>query len=265
MKKCGTFFMFIILVFPKVNIIAQETLSVSKPLLEIHGENLNISYDILNSKPGERYSISLEVTDSKGSIINAQSITGDIGQSVEGGKNKKITWNYTSDNVKDEVNIYVKIVIRKYQASADSEQIAKQIPAYTRGRLLLQSVVLPGLGLTKLNDGKPYWIMGVAGYGLVAGSIIFNSSSKSNYNDFLNSNQPQQEASYYKKYEDQKTISIVCAISAVTIWVADLILVLRSSAKLKDSPDGDKNNKLSMFPDYKFACKAPVLTLTYKF
>jgi hypothetical protein len=265
MRKYAIVALFILPVFPLTDCIAQETLSVSKPLLEIREGNLNISYDIINSKPGERYNISLEITDSKGSIINAQSYSGDIGQDVEGGSNKKIIWNFTSDNVKDEVNIYIKIVITKNQKLREPEETAKPTQAYTTGKLTVQSIILPGLGLSKLNNRKPYWIMGVAGYGLIAGSIIYNGASKSNYENFLNSNHPQQEASYHKKYENQNTISVACAIGAATIWIADLIVVIRSSSKQKDSSVSNKKNNLSLIPEYKFNYKTPVLTLTYKF
>jgi hypothetical protein len=264
MRKCAIIALFILLVFPLTDCIAQETLSVSKPLLEIRGENLNISYDILNSKPGERYNISLEITDSKGSIINAQTISGDIGQDVEGGKNKKIIWNFTSDNVKDEVNINIKIVITKYQVPPLSEEIAKSGEPYTRSRLVLQSVALPGLGMSKLKN-KPCWITGVAGYGLIAGSIIYKGASKSNYKNFENSGNNQQELSYYKKYENQNTMSLICAIGAATIWVTDFVIVLGSSSKLKGNSKSYQSNKLSLIPDYSITCSAPLLSLKYTF
>jgi hypothetical protein len=264
MRKFTTFFLFILLILNLTDCLSQETLTVSKPKLEIQGENLSIAYDILNSKPGEKYKISLEITDPNGIIINAQSYTGDIGENVEGGINKKIIWNFSSDKIKDELNINIKIIITKYQVPSFSEEIAKPRLPYTRSGLVLQSVALPGLGRSKLKN-KPCWIMGVTGYGLIASSVIYNGTSKSNYKKFVDTNNTQEEASYYKKYENQNTISLVCAIGAATIWVADLILVLRSSSKLKDYSYSDKKNRLLFIPDYKLAYKAPVLTLTYRF
>jgi hypothetical protein len=264
MWKSTTLIFFMLLLFNLTDCLSQETITVSKPKLEIQGENLSIAYDILNTKPGEKYKISLEVTDSKGILINAQSYTGDIGENVEGGANKKIIWNFTSDNIKDEVNINIKIVISKYQEPPISEEIAKSTVPYTRSGLVLQSVALPGLGMSKLKK-NPCWITGVAGYGLIAGSIIYNGASKSNYKNFENSRNNQQELSYYKKYENQKTMSLICAIGAATIWVTDFIIVLGSSSKLKDNSKNYQKNKLSLIPDYSINCSAPLLSLKYTF
>jgi hypothetical protein len=262
MLRCT--FVFIFVAFHLIGCLAQETLSVTKPLLEIQGGNLVIKYDILNSKPGEKYSISLDVTDSRGSVINAKSFSGDIGDNIDGGKNKRIIWRFADDNVKDEVNIYVKIIIKRYVKGRSAEGTAGPAFLGTRGGLVLQSIALPGLGLSKIKN-KPYWIMGVAGYGLIGSSIVFRMASNTNYDNFENTNDPEEESTYYTKYKNQKSISTACAIGAATIWVADLILVLRASSKSGNPSGSDQNNKLFVIPDYIVSNNAPALTLKYVF
>ena len=261
---------FIITIFLLSNLIccfSQETLTITKPMLDTVSlkNKLIITYDILNTKPDERYNVSLQVTDSRGANLNLQTVRGDIGDNIKGGMGKKIIWDYFADNVKEEVEIYIKIIIRKYQAGSDSQSIVVRSSNITRGSLLLQSVALPGLGLSKLNKNKPYWIMGVAGYGLVASSIIFNSASKSNYNKFLDSYDPQEEDSYYKKYKNQKTFSLVSVVGAATIWITDFIIVLHASSKPGNLSNNNYNKKIVLAPGYVATSNALILELKYKF
>lgn len=262
MRRCT--FIFILIAFLPIGCLAQEMLTITKPLLEIQGENLIIKYDILNSKHGERYSISLDVTDSRGSVINAKSFSGDIGDNIDGGANKRIVWQFKKDNVKDEVNIYIKIILRRYAVRPQSGEITGPGFFATRGGLIVQSIALPGLGLSKITN-NPYWIMGVAGYGLIGSSIVFKSASNSNYSNFQNSSDPQEEDTYYTKYKNQKNFSTICAVGAATIWVTDLILVLRASSRSGNPSTGDQNHKLILVPDYLSIYNAPALTLKYVF
>jgi len=265
MSKISASILPFLLLFQLKCCLAQEIPTIPKPLLELQGENLVIKYDILNSKPGEKYTIKLDVTDSKGSIINSQSLSGDIGDSIGGGNGKKIIWHYTSDNVKDEVQVYITIILEKHLVKAAPEEIYKAVKHYSLGSLLLQSIALPGLGLSKIHNNGPYWIMGIAGYGLITTSIIFKSSSNTSYDNFLNTNNPVEEDYYIKKYQNQKSVSTICIIGASTIWVADLIIVLSASSKLKYTSKSEHYNKLLIIPDYNLTYKAPILNFNYTF
>jgi hypothetical protein len=264
MSKISASILPLLLVFQLEFCLAQETPTIPKPLLEIQGENLFIKYNIINSKPGEKYTIKLEVTDSKGSIINSQSLTGDIGDSIQGGNGKKIIWHYTSDNVKDEVQVYITIALEKHPEKTAHEEFTRMTKHISRGSLFLQSIAIPGLGLSKIKN-KPYWIMGIAGYGLITASIIFKSSSNSSHDNFLNTNNPVEEDYYIKKYRNQKSVSTICLIGAAAIWVADLIVVASSSSKLKYTAKSDHNYKLLIRPDYNLTYKAPILNFNYIF
>ncbi len=243
--------------------MAQKTLTVSKPLLEIQGENLVIKYDIINSDPGEKYNISLRITDSRGSKIDAQLYSGDIGDNIEGGENKRIVWQYSRDNVKDEVEIYVTIILKKYPKEPQKEELTKPAFFATRTGLVIQSVALPGLGLSRIK-GKPYWPIGIGGYGMVAGAVIFNQASKSNFNNSTKCS-PDEIDYYVTKSNNQKTLSLVCAIGASAIWVTDIVLVLRASANQENPAGNARNTSFRLLPEYNLAFKAPAITLKYTF
>ena len=89
---------------------AQTSVRVSDPRLEIRGNQLHISYDILEGNPGEKFTVSLVVKDEEGNTIQASALQGDIGGEVTGGANKQVIWNYEADNVY--LNAYITIQVR---------------------------------------------------------------------------------------------------------------------------------------------------------
>jgi len=254
----------LLFVFQWFSGFGQESVTVSKPVLEIQGENLIIKYDILNSKPGNKFSVSLEIADSLGHSIIPESFSGDMGENIEGGNDKKIIWNFISDNIKDEVNIEVSIILRFIKEPV-AEEISTPAKTLSRRSLMLQSVALPGLGLSKIHNNKPYWIMGIAGYGIIAGSAVYYGLSRSNYQDFLDASDPDQEIINYDKYKSQKKISMYCAIGAAALWVADLILVYNASSKPANLSALKQNGRLLLSPDYDIKYSATILRLKYTF
>jgi len=175
---------------------------VSDPRLELRNNNLYISYDILHSKPTDEFSVHMRITDETGGEILARALSGDIGNQVKGGSNKQIVWNLTADEIVMNARIFVKIYaiaivipetdpvislqedddpVEDFQEESvvirDAEEglgpPMNETQSFNRTFLILQSLPLPGLGLSRMT-GKPHWIRGVAGYGCIAGSIGLN-------------------------------------------------------------------------------------------
>jgi hypothetical protein len=88
---------------------SQKPVRVSDPKLEMVGNAIHISYDILNSNPDEKYIISIVIKDENGNIINAKALEGDIGDEVSGGGNKQIAWNLEADQIFIDAYIFVQI------------------------------------------------------------------------------------------------------------------------------------------------------------
>ena len=73
----------------QLNVFSQE-FAIKK--FEMAGENLNVYYDLLDSVSGHSYTI--RVYTSKDSYTDpVTKISGDVGQEVKPGINRKITWN----------------------------------------------------------------------------------------------------------------------------------------------------------------------------
>lgn len=264
MRKSLSSLMAFFLFLPVCSCFGQETFTITKPVLDTTGKKLTIKYDILNSKPDEKYNVTLIVTDSKGSTIDSRTIQGDVGEEVSGGPGKKIIWDYISDNIDDEFEISIKIKVTKIPKQADSEEVIASGSIPSLGSLLLQSVAVPGLGLTRLKH-KPYWILAVPAYGLIGSSVYFKVNSDANLENYNRTSDINDRETYYDKYEQQKNITLACAVGAAVLWIADLALVIPAYSKAKRTSENSRKNNMFMIPDFNMTYNTPVLTFKYIF
>jgi hypothetical protein len=102
------------------------------------------------------------------------------------------------------------------------------------GKIILMSAVLPGLGSSRLSQGKPYWLLGVGGYACIGTSIIFNKKAASSYDSYLDPVSIEQAGTDFDHAIHQQKISRGFAIAAGAIWVFDLSLTTIRVLKLKD-------------------------------
>lgn len=246
--------------------IAQEIPAISKPDLEVRGGQLIIDYDIVNDKPGDHYLVDILVSDSLGNKIDTWSLSGDIGQNVEGGNSKRIIWEYLDDNVSEEIKITVIVEVEKLtpRMKEAPTTISSSPKSYSRSGLILQSLALPGLGMTKLKE-KPYWIYGVIGYGLIGNSIYFmyrSNTSYVSYEDAVNREASEAEKDlYYDQYLNEFWISIGSAAGAAAIWLTDFLLITVSSKNMNKYA----HKSLQIVPGYDYRTRSPMLSMTYKF
>jgi hypothetical protein len=276
------------------NTTGQLTAKISQPQLALINDNLVIKYNILDATPKDKFNIWLEITDSTGAEINAFAFTGDIGDSVKGGLNKEIIWNLSADNIllNSNINIEIigkKIVIpeivteevhlseipsdlsKKEDIEAKKEihnPIEEPIPAITKvkvGKHLLQSAIIPGWGLTKLSKGKPYWLIGVAGAGGIATSIYFNNQAYSNYNKYLDSYDEGKIDTYFNNAKTQDNISKAFALTAVAIWVTDLVIVNIKAASMNKSYRRGRLSDISISSGINSNTEIPILSLHFNF
>lgn len=260
MKKPALLILLILLFSYHFCCYSQTDVEIPRPNLELKENNLIITFDINNSQRGDKFKISIEVTDSKGYVLNAQSLTGDIGENISGGDNKKITWDLTADNINMAGDIFIQ-VIAEVIVSPD----IKPVKSISRTGAILQSVIFPGLGLSRINNGKPHWIKGVAGYGCLAGSIIYNRKAVSNYDKYLESFDISESDEFYNNSVNQDRISKVLAFTAAGIWVIDMVWVIRGSSKLKTQSGYNQARGFSISPGYNDQFNTTMITLTYNF
>lgn len=252
---------------------SQSSLKVSEPRLEMVGTKIQITYDILNSIPNEKYEISIDIKDEAGNIIDAKALEGDIGENVIGGINKQIIWDVEADNVMIDAYILVKVKAWAIAPPAPVivDDIVKEEPpatgntkTYNRTGIILQSGAFPGLGLSRVT-GKPHWIRGVAGYGCISASIVLNRQAiithnsiddLDNFDDIINANE---------KSVQQDNISEVFAYAAIGIWVSDLIWTIVGTRDLNKPTFSADVSGFSFSSAIDPLSNAPMVSVKYRF
>lgn len=247
----------------------QITFTVSQPRLQISKDgSLMITYDILGAKADDIFIIGLEVTDSAGREINPNTLKGDVGNNIKAGANKQIVWNLTADKIYIDNTINVEIIAEKIAVSDKSDKAGEKpdatYPGVKVGKHLLKSAVFPGWGSTSLSNGKPYWIIGVAGMGCVATSVYFNYSAHSSYDEYKKS--PDDDITgYYDDAISKGNISKVFALSAAAIWLADFGIVTIKANRMNKSLRKSRVDAFSVSPCIDVNSDTPMLSLKYKF
>jgi hypothetical protein len=278
-----------------LNAYSQVKVEITQPTLKLIIDSLFIEYNIKGYKPDEMFSVSLEITDSTGKYIVPTSTSGDIGDSIRGGSLKCIIWNLATDSVFIDQRLFVEVIVEKIDtpdeviilpvkndsAFASKEQEAIQqandittlsesdksevkIPVYKKNNFLL-SMIFPGWGLTRLSNGKPYWLLGIAAVGCIASSVYFDHLAVSSYDDYKNSVDPVESDNYFNKAETQVLISNICAYSAIAIWVVDLGAVAIRANHLHKSISDKNLGYITFGTAYSNGFKAPGLSVKFHF
>lgn len=272
--------------------VHSQTYRVSDPVPRLEGNEVLIRYDILNSTPEDEFSIRLSVQDDKGNVIPARSLSGDVGARVSGGNEKLIRWDLKADQIEIEAHIYFKIHARfipppepvvvpppaeedpvqedpaeddpghkesARQEEAKTEATVEEYPvaekSYSRGGLVAQSLVLPGLGLSRMT-GKPHWIRGVLAYGCLAGSVAMNRVAVSTYESIYGEQDYDRRKELFDLSLSRDQTSEILAYSAAAIWLVDFAWTLVGT-----SPGRGFSVHSSIDP----ASSVPLVVLTYRF
>ncbi len=242
---------------------AQPQTNLSTPQLELIGNQIYISYDIINSTANDVFRVWIEVTDSTGNKIPAKSLRGDIGKNIGGGNNKKIVWNFEVDNVYLEGGLYVQVYAEKLTPVVSEEGI-KPDKSISRGGIIFRSALFPGWGLSKIGKGKAHLLKGVIGYGSIAASVYYNKKAISSYDDYLNATDIQDET-FYNNSVKEDNMSEIFAYTAIGIWVIDLVWTIAGSKELKKESNYSQIKGFSIQTIYDPRANAPLVAFRYKF
>lgn len=242
---------------------------------DLKGSQLIITYDIEDYNKNEVFFITAVIFYESGERISAKSLSGDIRENVKGGRNKTIIWDLEKDRIELKGSIYVEITASPELVAEEPredipekpiEEISKE-PVKSIGLAgpLVQSIVLPGLGNARITR-KPYWIIGVIGYGSVATSYLFNHRAAASYDNYLSErDNPEQRFDYYNDADTEKQISIACGIAAGVIWAADLTLLIINHKRHRKQLSAISVPQTSFGVNYDPAVNANMLTLRISF
>ena len=241
---------FTLIAFGILHSNGQSTAEIQNIQFENRNDTLMVTYDIINAERKEVFDISLVITTASGKLIRPRAVTGNVGDKVTGGKGKTIFWDLNRDQIFLNEEIEIEI-----------EAIALGVPEkfVSRGKAVLLSAVVPGLGIAKLNKGGPYWIMAIATYGAAAGSVAFYFLADGNYTKYLDATDKNERNSLYDKVESQNMISDILMYSAGAVWLGNMIWTLAHPNKTKHAKG------LSFGGSYDPVIGKPVFALRYRF
>ena len=248
---------------------AQTSIRIPDPRIELKDNVLHIYYDLLNSDLSDKFVVTLEITNAEGNKINANALEGDIGEAVDGGRNKHVTWDLQADEIVMNAKIYIEINARLIPSPEPDKEMADQPPveterkSFSRSGIILQSIVLPGLGLSRVT-GKPHWLKGVAGYGCIAGSIILNQTAQRTYDQIDDTPVFDDKRDLHAQSVRQDNISEVLAYAAIGVWASDLIWTSVGTSDMND-PFMGYQKRLTVKGSFDPLSYAPLLSVSYRF
>ena len=227
-KKLENVMFFILLIsvflFPEPHATGQSSAEIRNIAFSARNDTLVVTYDILNANRKELFDVSMVIKTASGKLIRPRAVSGDAGQQISGGKGKTIYWDLNRDQIFLNENIEVEI-----------EAVAMGIPEkyVSKGKAILLSAVVPGLGISKLKKGGAYWLMAVAFYGCAAGSAVFYYLADDNFRKYLASTDIDERNTLHNRVETQNTVSDVLMYTAGAVWIGNMIWTLAQPNKTK--------------------------------
>ncbi len=291
-KSCILIFTIILVIsYLQQEVHAQPRITNTQTAMD--SGNVIITYDIVGHQPGDIFKIWVDVKTDEGKKLNAKTLTGAIGDSIFGGKNKRIIWYKRTDGVIVDKKFYVKVLglpmgsvamagtseivnnesnntVSAYSSTSfnrneDAVGVTYEKKEVNLGKAMLYSTLLPGLGLSQMEGGTPYWILGVAAYGCLGASIYYNRLAVESYDDYRASEDITDRLALTTDWQNQNRTSKIFAVSAVAIWAIDYAWVLikgdstdysdygflrRNNSKLKNVSIGSTYNPLTGTPEF---------------
>lgn len=224
-KSLLHFLLFICFGLLSLNGSGQSKARIENIDFNLVGDDIIITYDIINSAPGEKFDIEIEIFTESGKKLDAKSLTGDVGKDIAGGRGKRVIWNFQNDNADLTEGIYVEV-----NATSHLKPVVEKKPKPVRkggslGGAFVKSVVFPGWGNSSISGG-PYWLMGFVGYGCMAGSVMMNQQASQSYDDYLKASDAGNRDNLFSDAESKDQLSkLLFGIGAV-VWVTDLTILL---------------------------------------
>jgi hypothetical protein len=91
--------------------------------------------------------------------------------------------------------------------------------------MILLSSIMPGLGQTKISNGKPYWLTGVIAYGALAGGFVTYQGYTKTYDSYRVEEVPQKRKELLNEAQNKLNMSGALVVAGAAIWAANLIWV----------------------------------------
>ncbi|TAE19360.1 MAG: hypothetical protein EAZ95_02080 [Bacteroidetes bacterium] len=193
------------------------------------------------------YTVKLSYSNNNGTSYKGplRSVLGEVGDSIRPGKDKKIEWKFKKDNPYfDGKNISFKLeVVEKPKIAIGGPQNA------------LRSLLMPGLGDTKVRNGYRYGWVAVGTYACLATGAYYTYQAQQTYKNHKNrlANNADDHNQYFKDARRYQTVATVFFATGATVWLGDVIGVYfrglknkRRIAREKEKLEAEKQETSSL-------------------
>ncbi len=217
--------------------------NVSFEAVELEGTKIIVYYDIANASPVEQFEIELAFVDDEDFYYYPETMTGDVGFAIKGGKKRRIVWDIFQDV--DEVG--------RIKAIVNISSVT-EIPGGA-GKALL-SVPVPGLGdIFVINSKnaliKPYYKT-ILAYGLTGYGVYQYFNADRLYEDYNNSTERSNFDNLYNKANSAHHQSYIFMGLGAAIWVSDVVWVAvkgLSNTRNHDNSAAIRKNRIIVDPN----------------
>ncbi len=218
--------------------IQAQKIRIDEAYADREAKKIYIPYEIKeSSKYQNLYKIAISYTQDKGKTYKGplEKVTGDVGLDVEPGE-KLIIWDYAEeDSTFNGENVVFKLAI-----------VSKLDPRYLGGpENALYSLLLPGLGNTKVRPPAKKWYLSTVGvFSLIGTGIYVRAKSNQTLDEYRQSTSIADAQELFDKSNNQKTASGILFVTAGAVWLTDIIQVAIKGFKNKKAAQ-----KMEPLPD----------------
>ncbi|MFC2102495.1 hypothetical protein ACFLS7_05830 [Bacteroidota bacterium] len=249
--------------------LAQTKAQIANVDFFVRNDTMYVTYDLLKTKSNEWFDVTMTVKTMSGRVLFPVSLSGHAGKFVAGGKRKQISWAIAKDNMFIDEEIFIELralpmagqqaqtpVVEKEPEYAAQKPREYTTITYSKGGAIALSAILPGMGITKQKEGGPYWLMGMATYGLVAGGVILNISANSKYNKYQEATTAADRDAFYSSAVSQKNTGKILFFAAAGVWVGSIVWTILTPNKIKST--------FSFYPTYNPTTNNVMISMSVK-
>lgn len=243
----GSIFILLCLIVNPANILAQSSGRIGEVDFFVRNDSMFIDYAIEEAGKRDLFEVSIKLISKSGKEFFPAAIIGDIGKGVTGGKGKRAIWALETDRVllNEEVSVEVSAM-----------RLTEITTHVSRGKAMLLSAIVPGLGIQKLRQGGAWWLFSVGVYGCLAGSLVSDQLAKENYRKYETSMVTDERNSLHSTVIQQQNISRGLIYTAGALWLGNMIWTLATPNKTKKQEKG-----WTISPSYDPLAGTPIISV----
>lgn len=206
-------------------LLAQGISRVNADLDKSKGQ-IVITYDMtISAGRYDKFKVEVYYSQDKGITFSEAplaQVSGDVGNAITPGPNKKIYWNYFVENA----DFDGKNLVFKISAELDRQAEENRIIALGGPEKAISSVIVPGLGDYQVRSGKHYWVIGAATLSSIGTGLYLGRRANKNYSKYQHATTESAASRHFSRAKATAFLSDALLVAGATAWATDVALVI---------------------------------------